>query len=316
VPPRLALGTGGCLVAARLGATPCTGVTAARPRDHPSPAVPGQWLFLRGAAFPASLRLLGQLSCLSAASCPREAEGCVRQPEGRAGQAWGCVCAGDFLCRRCLGGPAGGSDAAWTLIKWLWGRMSRWPVPYGRGSFLCLPWRSWLWEVVGEGLTFCWPCPGQGVAGAPASPVPHMGLSVVLPQTCCPLSGVPHVCLAVSWGVSRCAGSESAGVPALRAGGLGRGSVVRLWRRTAPWAQQRSSCRQAWRVRGLEPTPASPVLAADPPRAGIFTCALSSPDFFVLHERCPPLCCLLGMAGVLPRCSRPPPELLLVNGSC
>lgn len=72
------------------------------------------------------------------------------------------------------------------------------------GSFLCLPRRSWLREVVGEGLTFSWLSPARGVAEAPASPVSHMGPLEVLPQTCCPLCGVPHICLTVSWGVSRC----------------------------------------------------------------------------------------------------------------
>lgn len=59
--------------------------------------------------------------------------------------------AGDFLCRRC----PGGASAAWTLIKWLRGRMSCWPVPDSPRE---LPLPSWLREVVGEGLTFSWQC--------------------------------------------------------------------------------------------------------------------------------------------------------------
>lgn len=90
--------------------------------------------------------------------------------------------------------------------------MSRWPVPYSCGSFLCLPRRSGLREAVGEGLTFSCLSPVPGVAEAPASPtargcsppaaqpVPHHGAGhrpEGVPQTCCPLSEVPHICLAV-----------------------------------------------------------------------------------------------------------------------
>lgn len=110
----------------------------------------------------------------------------------------GCVFAGDFLRRRC----PGGGDAAWTLIKWLWGRMSCWLVPYSCWSFLRLPQHSWLREVVGEGLTFSWLSPAWGWLKPPVrlSPFPIVVLGAR--WRCCPLSGVPHICLTVSQGVS------------------------------------------------------------------------------------------------------------------
>lgn len=190
--PCLGLGGALCLLPAHLGVNPLLGVMAAHPRDRCPPQRP--WaitIFTRSSVhgFPAAV--LGSSALhLSAVSCLREAEGFSWQPEGRAGQAQGCVFAGDFLRRRC----PGGDDAAWTLIKWLWGRMSCWPVPYSRRSFLCRPQRSWLWEVVGEGLTFSWLSLARRVAGALAQPhVPHGAVGGAPPNLLSLLWGPPHL---------------------------------------------------------------------------------------------------------------------------
>lgn len=115
----------------------------AAPREAPE-----QWIFLHEAALTAFLLLFWAAQpCLPAVSCLVRLKA-SQQLVRRAGQAWGCMFARDFLCRRCPGGlccldddqMAPGADE---------------PVP---DSLRELPLPSWLREVVGEGLTSSWQC--------------------------------------------------------------------------------------------------------------------------------------------------------------
>lgn len=53
------------------------------------------------------------------------------------------------------------------------------------------------------------------------------------------------------------------------------------------WEGDKGCTRQEWSWRGLEPSQASPVLMADPSRAGIFLCALNTSGFSLPCELLP-----------------------------
>ena len=86
------------------------------------------------------------------------------------------------------------------------GALQPWELPLPSPAFLAV-------GSCGRGINLLLALPYLGVAEAPACPVSEApciaqpvsqrgagGRLEVLPQTCCPLCGVPHICLAVSWG--------------------------------------------------------------------------------------------------------------------
>lgn len=86
------------------GVTPHWGSQLLTPGTAAPREAPEQWIFLHEAALAAFLLLFWAAQpCLLAVSCLVRLKA-SRQLVRRTGQAWGCMFARDFLCRRCPGG--------------------------------------------------------------------------------------------------------------------------------------------------------------------------------------------------------------------